>query len=146
MDEAIKRHLQMNNCEFEIIQHDEPILTLEDASKYFDISKAVAVLILKSESNFYGYLKYGTRKVDLKQLSQALCCERLKLASANEVQEVTGYKIGYVPLVGLDVPYVMDKQMAEWDYFYGGIGTDTESIKMNVSDFIKLYHEHLYMI
>ncbi|SFR67701.1 aminoacyl-tRNA deacylase [Anaeromicropila populeti] len=145
MKEELIVLLDNETCDYEIIKHKQPILTLEDAKKYFEMEKTAAILILKSKDLYYGYIKCGVGKTDLKELAERLHCEKLKLASSSEVKKVTGYDIGYVPLVGLDILYVMDKEMTRWDYLYGGIGEEHESIKINVKDFLRI-HKNVHII
>lgn len=41
--------LQDKQCGFEIIEHDMPIVSTQDAAKYFDISKAAPTFIMDTE-------------------------------------------------------------------------------------------------
>ena len=62
-----------------------------------------------------------------------LGCNKVKLASPKEVQKVTGFEVGSVSMVGLDLPCVIDKKLFNYDFVYGGIGKSTFSLKIEPS-------------
>lgn len=55
------QYLRDNQADFKIIKHTDPIFTVKDAEKYFDIDKAAPVYILQTEKGFS--LKRDTRQV-----------------------------------------------------------------------------------
>lgn len=60
------------------------------------------------------------------------------LASPEEVYEVTGFKVGSVPMGCLDLPCVIDSKLFQYDYIYGGTGRPTSTLKIEPQSLKKL--------
>jgi len=45
----LKKFLKNNNSDFEILAHDTPIISTQDAAKYFDIDKVAQTFIMDTE-------------------------------------------------------------------------------------------------
>ncbi|WP_150265224.1 aminoacyl-tRNA deacylase [Paenibacillus tepidiphilus] len=131
----IEELLKLGQAEFEIIDHERPILTLADAKAYFDIKLAVPNLILKTDRGFYAMLVSGSRgQVALEDLKNVLNCEVVKMAGKKEVMEQTGVEPGKLPLIGLSLPYIFDKRILEHSYAYGGVGDPYRTLRINAYD------------
>ena len=42
-----------------------------------------------------------------------------------------GYIIGNIPLVGIPLPYILDRNLFEYSFVYGGTGVKGYTLKMN---------------
>ncbi|WP_245592217.1 aminoacyl-tRNA deacylase [Ectobacillus panaciterrae] len=69
-------------------------------------------------------------KVNFDKMADILDCTKVKMASPQEVQKVTGFEVGSVPMVGLPLPCVIDKQLFSYDFIYGGSGQPTFTLKI----------------
>jgi Cys-tRNA(Pro)/Cys-tRNA(Cys) deacylase len=88
-------------------------------------------LILKTDKGFVALIVSGScSKVNFEEIADILGCSKVKLASGKEVQKVTGYEVGSVPLIGLDLPCVIDKLLFLYDFIYGGTGHRTCTLKI----------------
>ena len=128
--------LREYNCKFEIIQHDQPIRSREDGAKYFgiEIGQTAPSLILNTDKGYFALIFSGKRnQIDFAQLANILGCSKVKLASPKEVQKVTGFEVGNVSMVGLDLPCVIDKKLFDYDFVYGGTGKSTCTLKIEPS-------------
>lgn len=99
-----------------------------NGSKYFgiEIGKTVPSLILKTDKGYFALILSGNRnQIDFIKLANILGCNKVKLASPKEVQKVTGFEVGSVSMVGLDLPCVIDKKLFNYDFVYGGTGKST---------------------
>lgn len=128
----------LESCEYkyEIIQHEKPILSREDGSKYFGIEtgQTAPSLILKTDKGYFSLILSGNRdKLDFNKLANTLGCKKVKLASPKEVQKITGFEVGSVRMVGLDLPCVIDKRLFNYDFIYGGTGLATCTLKIEPS-------------
>jgi prolyl-tRNA editing enzyme YbaK/EbsC (Cys-tRNA(Pro) deacylase) len=133
----------LERCEYkyEIIQHEKPILSREDGSKYFgiEIGQTAPSLILKTDKGYFALILSGNRdKIDFNILADILGCSTVKLASPKEVQKITGFEVGNVRMVGLDLPCVLDKRLFNYDFVYGGTGQATSTLKIEPSALIQL--------
>jgi len=117
----------------EIIRHEKPILSREDGPKVLgiEVGQTAPTLILKTDQGYAVCIVSGGRdKLDFEKIADLLGCGKVKLASPKEVREVTGFEVGRVPLVGLDLPCVLDKRLFNYDFVYGGTGQSTCTLKI----------------
>ena len=125
--------LEKSKYTYEIIRHEKPILSRQAGSEYFgiEVGQTAPTLIIKTDKGFFALIVSGDRtKVNFEKIADILNCSKVKLASSDEVQEVTGFQIGSVCMVGLDLPCVIDKRLSHYDYIYGGTGQSTYTLKI----------------
>jgi prolyl-tRNA editing enzyme YbaK/EbsC (Cys-tRNA(Pro) deacylase) len=131
--ETLKGILERSKYTYEIIQHEKPILSKQDGTKYFgiEVGQTAPSLILKTDKGFFVLIVSGSRsKVNFEKIADVLGCSKVKLASPEEVQKVTGFQVGGVRMVGLDLPCVIDKRLFQYDFIYGGTGQSTFTLKI----------------
>ncbi|SFD20351.1 Cys-tRNA(Pro) deacylase, prolyl-tRNA editing enzyme YbaK/EbsC [Bacillus sp. 491mf] len=125
--------LEKSKFLFELIPNDKPILSVQDGADYFgiEVGQTAPSLILKTDKGFFALVISGSRgKVNFEEIADILGCNKVKLASPKEVQKVTGFEVGSVSMVGLDLPCVIDKRLFHYDFIYGGIGQSTFTLKI----------------
>ena len=135
----LRDYLVKNNCDFEILQHDSPIITTQDAAMYFDIEKAVPVFITDTGQGLIALIvssRYG--RIDFAALRHILGFPRLKMADKENVKEATGYKAGSIPLIGHGLPCVIDEHILTYDYVFGGTGDEFHTLKIAPDDIERL--------
>ena len=135
----LRNFLEKNNSNFEILAHDTPIISTQDAGNYFDIGKAAPTLIMETEQGLVAFILSSKRgKIDLKAMKQDLGFSKLKMADRTKIEEITGYETGAVPLVGHNLPCVFDDCLLENEYIYGGSGDELHTLKITPRDVIRL--------
>lgn len=50
--EALRAFLEENRCDFELIRHERPMVSTQDAAAYFDLRKAAPVLVGQTEKGW----------------------------------------------------------------------------------------------
>ena len=63
---------------------------------------------------------------------------RICLAKPEEIYNLTGSKIGNVSLINEGLKTLMDKKILENNYVYGGCGINNHTLKIKVTDLIKV--------
>ncbi len=53
---------------------------------------------------------------------------------------MTGFEVGSVPMVGLDLPCVLDKSHFKYDFVYGGTGKAACTLKIEPQALQELNH------
>ncbi|WHY58306.1 aminoacyl-tRNA deacylase [Peribacillus simplex] len=135
--------LEKSKYTYEIIQHEKPILSKQDGTKYFgiEVGQTAPTLILNSDKGFFVLILSGSRsKVNFEKIADILGCSKVKLASPEEVQKVSGFQVGSVPMVGIDLPCVIDKRLFHYDFIYGGSGQSTSTLKIEPQALNELNH------
>lgn len=135
----LTQYLQDKQAYFEIIEHTSPILSVKDAEKYFDSNKAAPVFIMKTEKGLLALIISTQRgRMDFKQMGKNLGYTKFKMADRDEIARVTGYEAGAIPLIGHGLPCLMDKQLLELDFLYGGSGDVCHTLKITPQDIVRL--------
>lgn len=115
----LKEYLESNMASFEMLAHDTPILTIQDAKKYFDTDYAAPVLIAQTDNGLMVLIISAARgKIDFKGLGEKLGFTKFKLAGKKKAEKETGYQIGAMPLVGIKLPCIFDARLLKYDYIY----------------------------
>lgn len=112
--------------------------TIEEVSKYLeeDKEKFVKTLIYKIDEKYYAVLVKGNNVVNESKLKKLLKANDVSLASASEVEEVTGAALGFAGPIGLDVPVILDNEIMNMKNFIVGANkTDYHYKNVNLEDF-----------
>ncbi|RIE01224.1 hypothetical protein D3H35_22790 [Cohnella faecalis] len=137
--DELQTYLKDSNSDFEIIAHETPIISTQDAAKYFDIEKAAPTLILQTEQGLIAFIVSSQRgRIDFKALGEELGYSKVKMADKSKVLEVIGYHPGAVPFIGHGLPCIFDNRLLVLDYIYGGSGDELHTLKIAPSDVTRL--------
>ena len=134
--EKLQILFQENNVPFELINHEVPICTAPEGAAYFGITigQTAPTLILKTEKGFFALIISGDRdRLDFAEVAKILGCKQAKLATPREVEEITGFVVRSVPLVGHNLPSIVDKRLFQYSSIYGGSGEATSTLKVHPS-------------
>ncbi|MFD1178121.1 aminoacyl-tRNA deacylase [Paenibacillus puldeungensis] len=140
MDKLIA-FLDQQGIDYEIIEHRQQINTAQEGADYFGIhiGQTAPTLILKTDNGFFALIISGDfGRVDFEQLKALLQVQQIKLAKPQEVEAVTGSKIGSVSLIQHHLPIIMDRELYRFDYVYGGTGFPNTTLKIRPNDLEKL--------
>ena len=137
--ECIIHFLIENGADFEVIQQDKPILSVQDAREYYDVEKIAPVFILQTDNQLIAFIKsINSGRIDFSQLKSLLNCKCVEMAKPDIIKQQVGYEVGVIPLVGLSLPAVFDNKLLDHDYIYGGIGDMFSTLKILPTDVIRL--------
>ena len=123
--EDIKNLLEKADVEFQVIEH-APVYTSEDASKIRDTSLAIGAksLIWYADKSPILAVVPGNKKLNLKKFKQAFGFKDLRFATPEEVEGLTGLKIGSIPPIG--------KLLGLTSYFDASFLHDSEVVLIDV--------------
>ena len=71
----------------------------------------------------------GESKVDLNKLAKIF--GKVRLATPEEVKQITDFEVGAVPPVGIEVKTIIDKKVLENEFVIGGGGRTDRLSKLN---------------
>lgn len=128
----IRKLLTDNGIEAEIIEHDRPIHSKNDAAGIFKIEETAPTLILDTDKGFIALTISGVReKIDFKQLKKSTKCKKLQLANQEKIAEEFNIIAGQVPLIGHNFPCILDEKLFQFPFVYGGTGDLYHTIKIS---------------
>lgn len=112
--------------------------TIEEVSKYLeeDKEKFVKTLIYKVDDKYCAVLVKGCNEVNEAKLKKVLKVQELSLADTQMVEEITTAKVGFAGPIGLDIPIIIDNEVANMKNFIVGANkTDYHYKNVNLEDF-----------
>ncbi|MGQ5391164.1 aminoacyl-tRNA deacylase [Paenibacillus sp. M.A.Huq-84] len=133
--------LNNEQIEYEIIEHSIPINTAQEGADYFGIQlgQTAPTLILKTDKGYYSLIISGDYgRVECDSLKEILEIQEIKLAKPKEVEQVTGCRIGNVPLINPSIPTILDRELYRFPFVYGGTGLSQTTLKIQPQDIEKL--------
>lgn len=142
MLEKIQKLLKDNNIEFKEIHH-EPTKTSEDSARVRgeDIKIGGKALVLKIDDKFKILVLSAAKKLDSNLVKKYFNSKKVRFADQNELMNLTGLVPGSVPPFGnpiIDLELYVDNSILENEKIAFNAGSLTDSIIMNVEDYIKV--------
>jgi prolyl-tRNA editing enzyme YbaK/EbsC (Cys-tRNA(Pro) deacylase) len=125
--------LKSSEYDYEFIFHEQPISSAQEGADYFKIAigQTAPTLIIKADSAFFALIISGNRsRVDFRHISKILGCHHAQMASRREVKKLTGFDVGSVPMIGIPLPFILDRQLFSYPFVYGGSGQATRTLKI----------------
>lgn len=143
LQEETYKALEYLKISFERVDTDEAI-TMEDCvliDQKLDM-KMVKTLFLcnRKKTIFYLFITTGEKAFDTKNFSHALGISRVSFAPAELMEEMLGNKIGAATVFGTlldmdrDVQVIVDKEVADEEYYGCSDGTTTCYMKIKTKD------------
>ena len=115
----------------EIINVGKPVKTVTQAVKATKASprQIIKSLVLISEKGPILAIVDGESKVSLEKIKQHF--GEVRLATPEEVKEVTGFEVGGVPPVGIEIKTIVDPRVLENEFVIGGGGRIDKLCKLS---------------
>ncbi|OQS46093.1 aminoacyl-tRNA deacylase [Chromobacterium violaceum] len=117
----------------EVLEHDRPLRSAREGAAHFGIAmeQTAPTLIVEADGDIFACILSGARNgVDWDRLAHLLGRGQVRLADRRRVRKITGCDAGAVPLLGLDLPCVMDCLLLAHDFVYGGAGDPLRTLKI----------------
>jgi len=106
----------------EIIEVGRPVIRVSQAVEATGASprQIIKSMVVISKEGPLLVIVDGESKISMKKLKKLF--GKVRLASSDEVKELTGFEIGGVPPVGVPLRTIVDPRVLENDYVIGGGG------------------------
>lgn len=141
--DSIKNLLDSGKVRYELYEH-KPVFTSEQAAKIRDtkIEQGAKALVMYADNKPVMLVLPGNRKVDTKLFKSKFKVKDLRMATPEEVRELTKTEIGAVPPFGnlFNLPLYVDSALGENEEIVFNAGLHTKSVKMFYKDFERLSH------
>lgn len=132
---TLKKEEEEKELEKKLIETPN-IGVIEDLEKAgFDIKKLTKTLIYKADDKFYALVVPGDREVNELKIRKVTESKNVELATREEVEKITGAKLGFAGPIELDIPIIIDSDVALMKNFLVGANkTDYHYINVNLKD------------
>ncbi len=133
--------LKERGVDFTVLRH-QPVFTSEEASavRGVALSTGAKALICRVDGRFVMLVIPADRKLDSKQVRQALGIHGLRFASRDELSELTGLPPGAVPPFGslFGLPTYCDTRLGKNDRINFNAGDNSISVSLRYEDYLKV--------
>ena len=136
--ERVESLLKRHGIHFDVLRH-VPVFTSEEAAAVRGVPLATGAkaLICKVDSRFVMLVIPADRKLDSKQVRQALAIRALRFGSADELRKLTGLAPGAIPPFGslFGIPTYCDSRLADQERINFNAGDHAISVSMRCADY-----------
>ncbi len=139
--EKIEQILKVNNVNYTLHKVPEGVgISVEEHIKAFglDFSDGCATLIFKADDKFIALLRRDDTKIDLKSFKKLLGVSDLRIATTEELKIVSGFEVGLVSPIGLDLEMFMDSKVLEKNTVRVGTGGNEFSLEIATKDLVRI--------
>ncbi len=121
----LEEYLSERDLEAELQGTSIEVKTVEDAAEALDVETddIIKSLVFFEDGKSYLVIGIGKEPIDEEKLKDVLDAEEVRIASPEEVKEITGYSIGEVPPISIELPKVIDRRVIDKEIVYGGGGS-----------------------
>ncbi len=138
--ENIKQFLSERKIPFREVHH-EPTRTSEESARVRGVSIEIGgkAILMKTDDNFRLFVISAARKVDSSSVKKHLGVKKLRFASAEELQQLTGLMPGSVPPFGhpiLPFDLYIDESIGRNAEIAFNAGSLTDSLILRSADYL----------
>ncbi len=137
----VESMLTRHGVAFHVLRH-RPVYTSEEAAavRGTPLSSGAKALICKGNKEFVMFVLPADRKLASKAIRRAKGWRKLRFATGDEVQELTGLKPGSIPPFGslFGLPTLCDSRLGENQKINFNAGDHSISVSMAYADYVKL--------
>ncbi len=136
----LEKLLKANKVKFEVVEHRKVYTAFDSAEtqdvKLTEVAKAV---LLKGKKNLYLAVLPAGNNCDFKALGK-LAGDKVSMAKEKDIETKLKTKVGLIPPFGslFNLPMFIDKKLLKNKKINLPAGSYTESVVMNVQDYLKL--------
>ena len=139
--DRVQALLRAHQASFSLSSHP-PVYTSAQAAEVRgeELKTGAKALIVKADDQFVMLVLPGDRKLDNKRIKTKLGCKSFRFATREEVEGLTGLRIGSIPPFGslLGTTTYCDRALGDNQRINFNAGSHTESINMGYMDYIKV--------
>ncbi len=128
------------NSDYEIFQDEILMKNATIGAEHYkiDIAHCTPTFMLKADQAFLMIIIQGSRKIDFKKIKKHLETSKVRMASPEEIMEITGASIGSVSMINPGLRTLIDQGVSNLDYCYGGCGINNFTLKIKSEDLVQL--------
>lgn len=142
MPDYFQKFLDLKNIWHEfLIKDDTRGADRASQATGINLDGIVKSLVFKAGNDFCLIIIQASSRVSTKKLRNLMKEENIRLASEDEVLNITGFAVGAVPPIGLEnkIKCIIDKNVLTKEKVWAGGGSINRLVHLKVDDIIK-YH------
>jgi len=139
--DQIKKLLEERKISFQVFEHEKVFTSLEAVKVRKDatLSQGAKALVMIADKKPIMVVLPGDRKVDTKNFKVVFGVTDLRMASREEVKEITGLEVGCIPPMGnlFQLTTYLDTSLGKNDMIFFNPGRHDRSISLKFHDLVK---------
>ena len=140
----LQKYIDENGLNAQIISLDTSTRTVEESIKALGCKSeeiVKSIIVVTNTNEFFLILLQGNRKIKTRKLKKVLNVKDIKLASPEQVERVSGYRVGDVPPISVKLPVILDELVLEVaSNLYAGGGAPTKFLNMSSDELMDCTH------
>ena len=139
----LSEYIKDNGLPATVIDVDKSTRTVEETCKVLNCKSeeiVKSIVVVDSLGTYYLIILQGNRKIQTSKLKKLLLVKDVTLASPKKVKKHTGYYVGDVPPIGLELPTILDELVLNQQKVYGGGGEEGKILVLHVEELIDCTH------
>ena len=138
--------MKNRDVRYELLSHKAVFTSKEAASvRSTPITESAKSLILQADDQKILAVLQGHLKIRMKDFKSSFGFKNVRLASVQEVNEVTGLDIGSIPPIGVlfGISTYVDRGICHIDSIVFNAGSHTTSLIIPTSDFLEMANPYI---
>ncbi|MFX0052751.1 MAG: aminoacyl-tRNA deacylase [Candidatus Hodarchaeota archaeon] len=139
----LQKYIDENGLNAKILTLNSPTGTVEESVKALNCEPEniiKSIVVVTDTHDFYLVILQGDRKIKTKKLKRLLSVRDIKLASPSQVKERTGFEVGDVPPIGVELPVIMDELVTNQKILYAGGGAPLKNLSISIDELLDCTH------
>jgi Ala-tRNA(Pro) deacylase len=140
ISKPLEKLLKQNKIKYEVVEHRKVFTAFDSAeTQHEKLSEVAKAVLLKGKKNLYLAVLPAGNNCDFKALSK-LSQDKLSMAKEKDINTKLKTKVGLIAPFGslFGLPMFIDKKLLKNKEINLPAGSYTESVIMNVKDYVKL--------
>ena len=137
--DRVESLLKQHGVAFQVLRH-EPVYTSEEAARVrgTPLASGAKALIVKGEEGFVMFVVPADRKLDSRAVRRVKNWRKLRFATREEVQALTGLAPGSIPPFGslFGLPTLCDERLGENETINFNAGDHSISVSMRYAGYV----------
>jgi prolyl-tRNA editing enzyme YbaK/EbsC (Cys-tRNA(Pro) deacylase) len=138
--EQLDSFLKEQQVGYSILTDSRPVRSAREGADLYGIllSEATPTLIIQVNDQYYAAIICGDKRISFEKLKQIFQTEKVSLAKPETVLRLTGAKVGEVGLINEGMVTLVDVQVVQNKYCYGGCGFSRKTLRIHTEDLVRV--------
>jgi Cys-tRNA(Pro)/Cys-tRNA(Cys) deacylase len=139
-EEKLRAFLKEHHIQGEHLSFDQSCHSVGEAALAVNASPEDLVkniCLLDTEGNLITAIVKGEDRVSTSRIAKTLDREAVRMATAEEILEKTGYPCGGTPSFGYHATFLIDPKVLEREVVFTGGGSETSLIKIGSKELVR---------
>ena len=125
--------LETRGAAYQLLVHASNLASAEDGadSGLGLLEEMAPTFILRSKAGYFAAILRGDTRLSYKKIKHEFGLKDISLTSPEEVEQLTGARVGYVPLINPGMKTIMDGRLLEKQIVYGGTGVANHTLTID---------------